>query len=246
MKDRVFRPHLDDVERLSYGKGAKKQRGTGSRSVCHRLNQEERKLWELAKEAGFLTVRGTGYRKERKGSPLGNIFRQRCDALKKICVVIEKRSDEDILVIDLSTLRVPNDAPFVAALLENVFKEKYPDLHRVIEDSHASLETASNDIRRRLLKTSVATPIDWEIVKSKPIWEVDPRQITVGCSRDIAKAVAIDVLEESKRFDLSVVSSVDKSEERRTPVNRERDETKLMTDINETEDDDRSIDWDDI
>lgn len=37
------RPTLDDVERLSRGQAAKK-RGTGSRAVCHRLNELERKV----------------------------------------------------------------------------------------------------------------------------------------------------------------------------------------------------------
>lgn len=37
------RPSLDDVERLSMGQAAKK-RGTGSRRVCHRLNESERKV----------------------------------------------------------------------------------------------------------------------------------------------------------------------------------------------------------
>lgn len=37
------RPSLDDVERLSMGQAAKK-RGTGSRRVCHRLNEFERKV----------------------------------------------------------------------------------------------------------------------------------------------------------------------------------------------------------
>lgn len=37
------RPSLDDVERLSRGQAAKK-RGTGSRGVCHRLNESERKV----------------------------------------------------------------------------------------------------------------------------------------------------------------------------------------------------------
>lgn len=40
------RPSLDDVERLSRGQAAKK-RGTGSRGVCHRLNESERKARRL-------------------------------------------------------------------------------------------------------------------------------------------------------------------------------------------------------
>lgn len=39
---------------------------------------------------GYLAVRGTGYRKERKGNPLPNIFRQWCDAKEVPCIVIEQ------------------------------------------------------------------------------------------------------------------------------------------------------------
>jgi len=130
--NKVFRANLDDVENLSYGKGAKRQRGTGSRHTCHRLNRDERRLYDLAKRDGYLTVKGTGYRKERKGSPLCNTFRQRCDALEEICIVIEKRSDYDTVVIDFSTLRVPNDAQYVSLLLENVFRLKYPEFYDLI------------------------------------------------------------------------------------------------------------------
>ena len=44
-----WRPHIDDVERLSKGDGAK-IRGTGSREIPHRLNADERPLFETAKK----------------------------------------------------------------------------------------------------------------------------------------------------------------------------------------------------
>eukprot|EP00611_Tribonema_gayanum_P014341 TRINITY_DN25695_c0_g1_i1.p1 TRINITY_DN25695_c0_g1~~TRINITY_DN25695_c0_g1_i1.p1 ORF type:complete len:289 (-),score=69.35 TRINITY_DN25695_c0_g1_i1:170-988(-) len=101
------RPSLDDVERISFGKAAKK-RGTGSRGVCHRLNADERAEWELAKKRGYLVLRGTGYRKERKGSPLGNIFRQYCDAKAVPFVSLEQAvgiNAVDEVHVDLSPLR---------------------------------------------------------------------------------------------------------------------------------------------
>lgn len=195
MKYKVFRPHIDDVERLSYGKAATK-RGTGSRHTCHRLNAEERKLWELAKHNGYLTIRGTGYRRERKGSPLHNIYRQRCDALEQICVIIEKRTNEDTVVIDFSTLRVMNDTPFVSFIMDNVFQAKYPELK--VEDTVA--DTCRRTLSRR---GSLAAPIDVDAIKMKPIWGVEERLISVACTRDVAKAVAMDILEVSGNFDLS-------------------------------------------
>lgn len=104
----VKRPTLDDVQRLSEGRAAK-SRGTGSRQVPHRLNQEERQLYTLARAKGFLTLRGSGYRRERKGSPLANIYRQLSDVEGRACVLLEQDSGvagEDVLLVDLSPLRL--------------------------------------------------------------------------------------------------------------------------------------------
>lgn len=182
MKSRVFRPSLDDVERLSYGKGARR-RGTGSKYVCHRLNQEERKLYDLAKGAGYLSIRGTGYRKNRKGSPLCNTFRQRCDALEDICIIIEKgHKDGDRILIDFSTLRVRDDSKYVEVVLEHVLKTKYSDLYEIAQDHCKDGK------------------IDWEQVQTNPIWGVNERLVAIDCDRDVAKALAADVLRESLGF----------------------------------------------
>jgi hypothetical protein len=98
------RPTLDDVQRISEGKAAKR-RGTGSRQVPHRLNVEERQTYNIARQKGFLTLKGSGYRRERKGSPLANIYRQLQDALGHPVIVIEQGNPLDVVLIDLSTLR---------------------------------------------------------------------------------------------------------------------------------------------
>lgn len=255
MKSKVFRPHLDDVERLSYGKGAKKQRGTGSKYVCHRLNRDERKIYDLAKKASpsFLTVRGTGYRKERKGSPLCNIFRQRCDALEELCVVIEKRSDQDTLVIDFSTLRVRDDATFVSLVLENVLKPKYPDLYDLVVGRNGEEEDCLD--QGNSSSTFFRTPIHWETVKTQPIWAVNERLITIPCDRDVAKSLAVDVLKESHNFMLDDVGIdiVDNNDEviieetTTTMQNQEKDAVFISSAVdNDNDDDDDSIDWNDI
>ena len=103
---RVWRPSLDDVQRISVGDAAKR-RGTGSRQVPHRLNSEERRAYDIAKAKGFLTLDGTGfYRRERKGSPLGNIWRQFCDAKAQPCVLVAKGDEADSVLLDLSPLRL--------------------------------------------------------------------------------------------------------------------------------------------
>eukprot|EP00536_Pseudo-nitzschia_multiseries_P007891 jgi/Psemu1/296723/fgenesh1_pm.191_\ len=197
----VFRANLDDVENLSYGRGAKKQRGTGSRFTCHRLNRDERHLYDLAKRDGYLTVRGNGYRKERKGSPVWNTHRQRCDALEDLCIVVEKRSDTDRVVLDFSTLRVSDDSKVVAFILEKVFQSKYPEFYDALISEHAGHK--NNDSRQERLEASSRVvnttyrSINWEVVTTRPIWAVDERLIAVACARDVAKSIASDVLTES-------------------------------------------------
>lgn len=75
----------------------------------HRLNAEERKIYDMAKKKGFLSISGSGYRRERKGSPLANIWRQWCDAKALPCLLLAKGADgDDSVLVDLSTLRVPD------------------------------------------------------------------------------------------------------------------------------------------
>lgn len=106
-KKNDVRPSLDDVERISKGQAAKK-RGTGSRGVPHRLNEAERKEWDLAKKRRFLLLRGSGWRKERGDSPLANIYRQFCDSQDVLCVTVSRgigNPPVDEVIVDFSPLR---------------------------------------------------------------------------------------------------------------------------------------------
>ena len=86
-EEKCRRPSVDDVMRISRGQRAKK-RGTGSRSVCHRLNADERLVFERAVSSPsssgggsrFLVLHNGSNRRERKGSPLWNIYRMWCDS----------------------------------------------------------------------------------------------------------------------------------------------------------------------
>ena len=89
MVKKVFRPSLQDVEKLAKGLASKK-RGLGSRGVPHRLNSDEWDVYERASKFGFAVVKGSGHRRERKGSPLLNTLRQRADALAKPLVWVEQ------------------------------------------------------------------------------------------------------------------------------------------------------------
>ena len=102
----VWRPTADDVDRISWGRPAKKK-GTGSRGVPHRLNSDERVLYDLARRKGFLEMAGSGWRKQRSDAPLANTYRSWCDAAAVGCLVLHKSNPLDELVLDLSPLRSP-------------------------------------------------------------------------------------------------------------------------------------------
>ncbi|KAJ1479503.1 hypothetical protein T484DRAFT_2866810 [Baffinella frigidus] len=62
-----WRPTMDDVDRISRGKPARKK-GTGSRGVPHRLNDAERMVYDMAHRKGFLEVGGSCWRTRRRGA----------------------------------------------------------------------------------------------------------------------------------------------------------------------------------
>ena len=74
-----WRPDVRDVERISWGQPAKK-RGTGSRGIPHRLNDDERQSFDRARRDGYLQVIGSAYRSQRRDAPLLNTYRSLMDA----------------------------------------------------------------------------------------------------------------------------------------------------------------------
>ena len=182
----VERVSLDDVQRLSEGKAAKR-RGYGSRQIPHRLNQEERIQYNIAKEKGFLTIKSTGYRRERKGSPLANIYRQFCDAHGKPCVVVCVEQGQDAILVDVSTLRKVN--------VDNVVEE--------VVETVASLEQVERLGQREITSpfTILVPPHiveatgedDLDVIEhnlTAPIWQVIPNIVAFRCNRTVAKAMA--------------------------------------------------------
>lgn len=122
------RPSLDDVDRLSRGQAAKR-RGTGSRAVPHRLNAEERESYQRAIQCGFLTLGSNlGSRRERKGSPLFNIWRMWNDAQSLPAIFFIRRGTRlpsDQVWADLSTLLRPTaslslNSPDITDLVKRV------------------------------------------------------------------------------------------------------------------------------
>ena len=105
---KCWRPTADDVDRISWGKPAKKKM-TGSRGVPHRLNDEERRLYDFARRKGFVEIGGSGWRKQRRGAPLVNTYRNWCDARAVPAVYLFKgKEGVDEVVLDISPLRHPD------------------------------------------------------------------------------------------------------------------------------------------
>ena len=99
------RPDFVDVNNISHGKAARR-RGTGSRSVPHRLDAEAQKMFSLGKKRGFIVVSNTG----RCRIALQNVWRLYCDALTQPAIMLlttrsQIKQPADSLVLDLSPLR---------------------------------------------------------------------------------------------------------------------------------------------
>lgn len=196
----IKRPTYDDVQRLSMGKSSKSERGWGSRQVCHRLNQDERKAYDIALQKGYLTLKGTGYRKERKGSPLANIYRQYCDARDTLCVNVLLRQagqhqQGDVVLIDMTPKRrwvIHND---------NIITVD-PAIKDAIESEAAGWEASRVEWTRDLTPWTILLPpfllVDdhdmddiVEHYSEAPMWQIPPHVLAYSvASRPEAKALA--------------------------------------------------------
>ena len=175
-KPSIFRPTLDDVERLSKGQSAK-VRGTGSRAVCHRLNKDEKRVFEHAKANGFLLTKLDGYRKARRGSPALNTYRQYCDAKGRACIRIEKNDHYDTVIVDLSPLRVKNFQPYLN-FLQLLMKKK-----EGIQDLTASQNQQLNDEDLMF-----------------PIWALPERMISFRSAKNHSRAIVSEIFDLTEAF----------------------------------------------
>lgn len=188
---KVVRPTLDDVQRLSEGRAAK-TRGFGSRQIPHRLNQEERRAFDMARERGYLTLQGTGYRKERKGSPLANIYRQLCDVGAKPCIVVEQRSQGagDVVVVDFSTLKLSDVTSHESCVREII--GKHDDVVEISRKEILSPFTI-------LVPPFILDPQEGEEedvllhMVQAPMWQIPPQLLAVSCMRPLAKSLAKEI-----------------------------------------------------
>lgn len=191
-RDKV-RPTLDDVTRISFGEKAKR-RGVGSRATPHRLNEEERAEYDRAIARGYLTLQGRGYRKERKGSPLLNIWRQRSDATGKAAIWLElgaaggpraspDGSPIDTCAIDFAPLRDGEAAQRALAIAV-----------RVAEPFVAPASAEADGEPAVTIVGDAAGPSD-DVLRTQPIWNVPFHEARFDArSRTDAKSLAAELV----------------------------------------------------
>lgn len=155
-----MRPTLEDVARLSRGLSAHSK--VGSRSVPHRLNNDEHNILNIAIQKGYAVLQQTQHRKHRKGSPLLNTLRMRADALARPLVWVELGPDQtatDAACVDLSPLRLRHkaDVSQLLALAHGVARD-----HGATPAAEAGVDEA-------------AAPLaDADALESAPIWSLPP------------------------------------------------------------------------
>ena len=148
-----WRPTVNDVERISWGKPAKKK-GTGSRGVPHRLNEQERFLFDQARRKGFLEITGSGWRSQRREAPLLNSYRSLCDARGQASIVLHKGSDGvDKLVVDISPLRTPETFLLYMYTTVDIHVLGHPLLvgvHRMFKRKNGERRFNKEDVKKKM------------------------------------------------------------------------------------------------
>jgi len=179
-REKCWRPTVSDVERISWGKPAKKK-GTGSRGVPHRLNHdEERLLFDQARRKGFLEVAGSAWRSQRRDAPLINSYRSLCDARGQVCIVLHKgNTGLDEVVLDLSPLRLPDT--FSRLEKEVIYFVDIPTSYKPSEDE-SPFTIDSNSLENETEVDPSENP--WN---SRPIYQLPTYCISWETDRSDAK-----------------------------------------------------------
>lgn len=183
--DGIWRPDINDVERISFGKPAKKK-GTGSRGVPHRLNLDERFLFDKARRKGFLEVEGSGWRSQRREAPLLNTYRSLCDARGQASIVLHKgNTGMDELVVDISPLRNPDSFHQVA----QVCLEQQEGGEVVYQGRGFEEEERKNDQEDLSLTLSIIDQDELSPWDTRPIYQLPPYCISWELQRNEAKVL---------------------------------------------------------
>lgn len=175
------------MERISFGQPAKKK-GTGSRGIPHRLNEDERRSFDQARRQGFLQVTGSAWRSQRRDAPLLNTYRSLSDARGRPAIVLHKQSPssgdhEDKLVVDLSPLRLPDEFDTFGKELKAMIHAEY-NLESIIDDG--VVEEDADDDEGLDIVESVS---DEDQYGTRPIYQLPPFRLEWSVSRQEGKQI---------------------------------------------------------
>lgn len=180
---KVNRVSKMDVERFIAGQPLKRKE-FDCKSISHKMNDEERAEIRRAEKHGFVTLHGTGFRRGRRGSALGNVHRQWCDARSKPQIVFCKASGGrrmDNVIVDLSPLRCidentlkswKDDILSAASISGMTLVSEYVEDKTKLDDRLKSvkkdeIECEDGDIECIIEKTMQDS--DWN---TEPIWKL--------------------------------------------------------------------------
>lgn len=213
-----WRPDVRDVEKISWGMPAKKK-GTGSRGIPHRLNQDERRSFDQARHQGFLQVHGSSYRSQRRDAPLLNSYRSLMDARGRPMVVLHKINPNsaggtingDRLVVDLSPLRLPEEFQTVEReLRERVFGELELEMEMEGQiDTDNTYESREKDEGGEEMsdETIVDVGTTGDAWETRPLYQLPPYFLTWEVSRQQGKQLGKILAEWFDTVDVKAASS---------------------------------------
>ncbi|KAL3794713.1 hypothetical protein ACHAWO_012360 [Cyclotella atomus] len=183
-----WRPDIRDVEKISWGMPAKKK-GTGSRGTPHRLNEEERRAFDQARRQGFLQVKGSSWRSQRRDAPLLNSYRSLMDARGRPAIVLHKLNPtsgitdgEDMLVVDLSTLRYPDEFGDIA---QKVKERVYSELQIRADENVEKISAEEEDETLDELRDN----FDRTMYETRPIYQLPSYSICFKATRQEGKEI---------------------------------------------------------
>ena len=195
-----WRPDVRDVEKISWGMPAKKK-GTGSRGIPHRLNEDERRSLDQARRQGFLQVTGSAWRSQRSDAPLLNSYRSLMDARGRPAIVLHKLSPNssggehvDILAVDLSPLRLPEEFGRVETELNQRVLAEFGVEKRQIVEENVETDGETDGTANILLEIDDDAKLDdtnsendeWE---NRPIYQLSPYTVSWEVSRQDGKQI---------------------------------------------------------
>jgi len=129
----------------------------------HRRRAQERVLFDLARNKGFVEMGGSGWRKQRSDSPLVNTYRNWCDARAIAAIFLHKGREIDELVLDLSPLRTPGafeDAAAFCLAQPEALGGRLEALQESALEAAAAAAASDNDVREDAEADSAAGSVE--------------------------------------------------------------------------------------